>query len=58
MFPIENRLDVENVPLTIGGISSPGRYLAADSTMLLTKVNTVKDAAKKFLAAPWIRKFR
>jgi len=30
-------------------ILEPGRYVAADSTVLLTTVNTMKDAAKKFV---------
>ncbi|WP_440956090.1 hypothetical protein ACSAZK_03830 [Methanosarcina sp. Mfa9] len=58
MLTIENHLEVENGQLTLGGISSPGRYLAADSTLLLTNVNTVKPAAKKFVGASWLRKFR
>ena len=30
-------------------ILEPGRYLVADSTILLARVNTMKDAAKKFV---------
>ncbi len=30
-------------------ILEPGRYLVADSTVLLARVNTMKDAAKKFV---------
>lgn len=30
-------------------VLEPGRYVAADSTVLLTTVNTMKDAAKKFV---------
>jgi|GEM_PF-5773900 len=58
MFTIENHPKLEYGRLTVCGISSPGRYLESESTVLLTKVNIVKTAATKFVGVPWLLKFR
>ena len=47
-------LPIFNERCKAGGISpklvlEPGRYIAGDSTVLLTTVNTMKEAAKKFV---------
>jgi diaminopimelate decarboxylase len=48
ILPIFNKCS-EAIGIDLKLIIEPGRYIVGDSTILLTRVNTVKRAAKKFV---------